>query len=333
VKYWDHKSGDAAAGKQAMVEIIAGKYPAKLASYADDLFVMTPDTTANHIFTFDGGGGTSIPNQGKDYFWGTRAITPNDPLPGLFRWWKENNPGKVKVGLTGWDVGAASNAIIKTDILKKIADAGLTFNGLYELFPPGNQDFSQVLPKVQANEPDLLLAGCYGQDPGSLVNQSSTAGLKAFIVGFEFTPDGVNASKGSYDSAGWTFAYDYFDSGNPISPLAKLFVQEFKAAYTDAPDFYAANFYENTLNMWQLISRVTKKGGNILSGTDLQTALTDNLSLASVYGGDASTAGTYSLDPKTHSVLKRTMGVFQYKGGKVTPYVYFDIAGADYRKA
>ena len=55
----------------------------------------------------------------------------------------------------------------------------------------------------------------------------------------------MNASKGTYDSDGYTFAYDYFDAGNPISPLAKLFVEEFKKEYGEDPDFYAANFYEN----------------------------------------------------------------------------------------
>ena len=85
--------------------------------------------------------------------------------------------------------------------------------------PVGGQDFSQVLPKIKANEPDILLVSIYGQDPGSFANQAATAGLKAVRVGFEFTPDGVNASKGTYDSDGYTFAYDYFDAGNPKSPL------------------------------------------------------------------------------------------------------------------
>ena len=80
------------------------------------------------------------------------------------------------------------------------------------------------------------------------------------MYGFEFTPDGINASNGAYDSVGWTFAYDYFDAGNPISPLAKLFVREFEAASTaSAPDFYAANFYENTLVLWEVIRRVLAK--------------------------------------------------------------------------
>jgi ABC-type branched-subunit amino acid transport system substrate-binding protein len=334
VKYWDHKSGDAAAGKTAITEIVAGKFPAKLASYVDDLGVMLEDTAKNKIFTLDGGGGTSEFGKGIPYFWGTRAITPNDTLPGAFQWWKENNATKKKVGLVGWDVGEPNNTTIKTDILAKIAAAGLEFNGLYELTPVGSQDYSAVFPKIKQNEPDLLLLGLYGQDPGSFLNQSVTAGLKAFGLGFEFTPDGVTASKGTYDSVGWTFTYDYFDPNNPVSPLAKFFVAEFAKEYGgDKPDFYAANFYENTLVMWECIRRVLAKGGDINDGDQLNTALTDNLTVVSVYGGDASTVGTYTLDPKTHSVSKREMGVFQYKGGKVTPMAFFGIGGEGYKKA
>jgi ABC-type branched-subunit amino acid transport system substrate-binding protein len=334
VKYWDHKSGDAAAGKQAMTEIGAAKYPAKLASYVDDLGVMLDDTAKFKCFTLDGGGGTSEFGKGKPYFWGTRAITPNDTLPGAFQWWKETNPGKLKVGLCGWDVGEPSNTQIKTDVLAKIKAAGLEFNGLYELVPVGNQDFSAVFPRLKANEPDLLLLGLYGQDPGSFANQAVTAGLKAFGLGFEFTPDGVNASKGTYDKVGWTFTYDYFDAANPISPLAKFFVEEYKKDNGgDLPDFYAANFYENTLVMWEVIRRVLAKGGDINDGDQLDKALQENLTVVSVYAGDASTVGTYTLDPKTHSVSKRGMGVFQFKGGKVTPLAFFGINAEGYKKA
>jgi len=333
VDYYDHKSGDAAAGKQAVTEIIAKKTPAKLASYVDDLGAMLEDTAKNGIFTLDGGGGTSSFGQGIDYFWGTRAITPNDVVPGLSRWWKEGNPDKLKVGLVGWDIGEPNNTTIKEDILKLIADAGLEFNGLYELVPIGNLDYSAVFPKIKANEPDLLTLGLYGQDPGAFANQATTAGLKASMVGFEFTPDGVNASKGTYDSVGWTFAYDYFDSTNPVSPLAKHFVSTFQAKYGELPDFYAANFYENTLVMWEVIRRVLAKGGDINDGKQLDAALQENLTVVSVYGGDASTVGTYTLDPVTHSVKQRVMGVFTYKDGKVTPHVFFDIGGADYHNA
>ena len=331
--YLDHKSGDAAAGQAAITELGSRNVPAKFASYVDDLGAMLAGTAQYKIFTLDGGGGTSIFGQGQPYFWGTRAITPNDPLPGLFTWLKETAPDATTVGLMGWDIGEPSNGIIKEDILKKISDAGYEFNGLYELVPVGGQDFSQVLPKIKDNEPDILLVSVYGQDPGSFHDQAATAGLTAIRIGFEFTPDGVTASKGSYDSNGYTFAYDFFDPTNPVSPLAKLFVQDFNAEYGEDPDFYAANFYENAFVMWEVMRRVIADGGDINSGDALDQALQSNLTVVSVYGGDESTVGSYTLDATTHSVIKREMGVFEYKDGAVTPKAFFGINGEDYRTA
>ena len=65
---------------------------------------------------------------------------------------------------------------------------------------------------------------------------------------------------------------------------------------------------------------------------DLQNALKDKPTLASVYGGDDSAVGTFSMDPVTHSVSRRQMGVFEYKSGKVKPLALFNIKGADYKK-
>jgi len=143
----------------------------------------------------------------------------------------------------------------------------------------------------------------------------------------------VNASKGSYDALGWTFAYDYFDATAPISPLAKLFVGEFQKKYGQLPDFYAANYYEDTLDLWELIRRIITDGGSTFDGPALDAALQTNLTLTSVYGGDANTVGSYALDPRTHSVIKRPMGVFEYKDGKVTAKAFFDVDGADFRQA
>jgi branched-chain amino acid transport system substrate-binding protein len=332
VDYYDHKSGDPAAGQQAITELGENGVVAKLASYVDDLGAMLPGTAQYEMFTMDGGGGTSIFGQAQPFFWGTRAITPNDPLPGLFQYLKEVNPDATTVGLAGWDIGEPSNSQVKEVILQQIADAGYEHNGLYELTPVGSQDYSQVLPKIKANEPDILLVGMYGQDPGSFMNQAQTAGLDAQIIGFEFTPDGVNASKGTYDSVGFTFAYDYFDAGNPTNPLAKLFVDTFNAEYGEDPDFYAANYYEDTLAMWDLIRRVCADGGEI-TGPSLDAAMQANPEFASVYGGDDSGPGTFSMDTETHSVLQRPMGVFEYKDGAVTPLAYFDIDGENFTLA
>ena len=71
--------------------------------------------------------------------------------------------------------------------------------------------------------------------------------------------------------------------------------------------------------MWEVIRRVLKKGGDINERRRPRQGAAGEPHVVSVYGGDASTVGTYTLDPKTHSVIKRGMGVFEYKGGKVTP--------------
>jgi branched-chain amino acid transport system substrate-binding protein len=329
--YLDHKSGDAAAGVQAMQELISKGIQMKFASYGDNIGSMLTQTMEGKVFTLDGGGGTGIFAQGKPYFWGTRAITPNDTLPGVFRWFKENHPDGKTVGVMGWDGGEENNAVTREDTLKKIADAGLEFNGLYELVPIGGQDFSQVIPKIKANEPDLLLCGHYGQDPGSFADQASTAGLKAVKMSFEFTPDGLNASKGAYDRDGYLFSYDYFDPRSQKSPLAVTFIEEFNAEYGEDPDFYAANFYENAFVMWECMRRIWSQDPEAeITGEAMDAALRENLTVVSVYGGDESTLGSYTLDPDTHSVTKRLMGVFEYKAGETTPLAFFNIGGEDY---
>ena len=332
--YLDHKSGDPAAGVQAMAELVSKGIQAKFASYGDDITAMLSSTIENKVFTFDGGGGTGITAQNKPFFWGTRAITPNDPMPGLFKWTKEAHPDAKTVGVVQWDLGADNNKGTKDDVVAKLAAGGYEFNGLYELVPIGGQDFSQVLPKVKANEPDILLLVIYGQDPGSFTNQAQTAGLKAVQIGFEYTPDGLNASKGTYDSVGWTFAYDFFDPKTSPNPLAKKFVEDFNTVNGEDPDFYAANYYENAFDMWELMRRIWKDDPEAeITGEALQTALETNLTLPSVYGGDETHLGTFTLDATTHSVIKRQMGVFEYKGGTVTPKAFFNIGGADYRTA
>lgn len=330
--YKDHKSGDAQAGVQATTELGTAKVPCALASYAADLGVMLQGIAQYQMFTMDGGGGTSFFGQDKPFFWGTRAITPNDAFAGLFEYIKKTMPNAKTVGVAGWDVGEPANSQGKALFQKQVAPSGLKWNGLYELFPPNTTDYSAVLTKVQANAPDILLLGCYGQDPGFFYNQFQTANIPSKVFGFEFTPDGVKASKGAYDSAGWNFSYDYFDAAHVGNPFGKLFVSEYRKAYGSDPDFYAANYYEDTFGMWELMRRVLANGGDITSGPALEAAMVANPTLHTVYGA-SSTVDTFSCDPTTHTVTKRSLGVFEYKGGKVTPKAYFGLNATDFRLA
>ena len=150
VIYKDHKSGDAQAGTTAINELGAAKVPAKLASYVDDLGAMFAGTKQFKIFTLDGGGGTSTFGQGLDYFWGTRAITPNDAIPGLLMYIKEKFPDIKTVGLTGWDIGEPSNdRRSRPTSSRRSPTAGYQYNGLWELFPPSTTDYAATLDEDQ----------------------------------------------------------------------------------------------------------------------------------------------------------------------------------------
>lgn len=332
VVYKDHKSGDPQAGVQAMTELGTAGIPAKLASYGDDILAMLPLTQQYKCLTLDGGGANGGAGQSQDFFWGARALPGLDVLPGLFRYMEEANPDAKTIGFTGWDLGAQNNADGLRLFKEALKTSKLQFNDLYELAAPNTTDFANVQTKIKANEPDILIVGSFGQDPGFFIDQAQTANLTAKIYGYEFTPDGLNASKGAFDKVGWTFSSDYFNVAAAKSKLATLFISEFNAKYGEDPDFYAANYYEDTLGMWDLIRRVIAKGGDVNSGPDLQAALMDKPELASVYGGDETTVGTFAMDPTTHSVVRRQMGVFERKDGKVTTLALFNIGGADYQK-
>ena len=315
VVYKDHKSGDPQAGVQAMTELGTSGIPAKLASYGDDILAMLPLTQQYKCLTLDGGGG----ERGRRPESGLLLGRPCPARPrraaravpihagGLSR--REDDrvhrlgprcpeqrrrPAAVQGGAEDQHAAVQRPA---TSWLRRT--------------PPTSPTCRR---KIKANEPDILIVGSFGQDPGFFIDQAQTANLEAKIFGYEFTPDGLNASKGAFDSVGWNFSSDYFDVGAAKSKLAKLFISEFKAAYGEEPDFYAANYYEDTLGMWDLVRRVLAKGGDINSGVDLQNALKDKPELVSVYGGDETTVGTFAMDPTTHSVVRRQMGVFERQG-------------------
>ncbi|MEV0666480.1 ABC transporter substrate-binding protein [Actinomadura luteofluorescens] len=328
----DIKGPDPVAAKQAASELASEGVPAKISSMGDGLGAMLADTDKNKILSLDGVGGAQVFTRGTKYFYGTREVAPSDAVPGALEWFKRTHPKARTVGLAGVDLGA-QNAAIKADLTKKFAAAGLTFNGLWETASPSSQDFAGMISKIRKNPPDLLWVAFSGASPGAFAAQAKSAGLKSELVGIEFTQEAVKASKGVLDSDGFTFAMDYFDASAPANPLARLFADAYKKAYGQPADFYAANAYEETLMVWDLIRRVRAAGGDPADSAQLKAALEKEPAFASVYGGDAATVGTLKIDLATHGVASRPMGVFQYKDGKVKTLATYNVGGQEFRLA
>jgi branched-chain amino acid transport system substrate-binding protein len=194
----------------------------------------------------------------------------------------------------------------------------------------GATDVSAILSKVKTANPDLISMATYGTDPGYFMKQFAQAGIKAQVIGSEFTYDAQKIGGPSYDK--YWFSSDYFTFDKPPNPLSQAFMKGYKAKFgQEANLFYEPNYYEGTLALLDLCRRVAAKGGDINDGTALQDACVAKPVFKSVYGGDSKTVGEIELDPKTHTPVKRQMGVFAVQGGTPTPLAFFNIAGADYQ--
>lgn len=330
----DHKSGDPQAGVTAAKQLGDAHVGMCLASYVDDLGAMLPFTAQYKMFTLDGGGGTSEFGKGQPYFWGTRAITPDDTIPGVAQYLKQKMPQIKRVTVDAWDLGKY-NAQIEAYFRDQLGKVGVTL-GKYVTTPVGATDYSTAIPQIKADNPDLVMIGIFGNDIGEFAKQYTVSGINKPLLGFEYTQPSAQLAGAAYDNM--YLAFDYFNAMKPDNGWSSIFVNEFKKTNGGEPDYYAANYYEDMFALWTCVQRVLAKGGDPKDGTALDQALRDKPQFASVYGGTPTTAGTLALDLTSHSVSRRPMTLSQASNGgsngaTVTPLAYFNIDAADFRLA
>jgi branched-chain amino acid transport system substrate-binding protein len=329
VKYTalDHKSGDPQAGAAAARELgIDGDGVAVNSYYA--VFGSTLKSIQQYkMLSFDPGGGTGNSLKGKDFFWGFRANTPDDAFYAL-RYFKETKPAAKRVALVVWDAGAAYTDPIEAHLKQQVAANGMTYVGK-SLTKIGATDYSSTFSKLKAANPDIIAVAIFGGDPGYLMKQYVTSGLKAQVLGAEYVPAAAKIAGSAYDK--YMFAADYFPVNSPPNPLSKFFLSDYKRLFGELPGtFYQPNYYETTLAYLQLAARVAAKGGDINSGTALNQAMMADPTFKSVYGGDATTVGTIKLDPTTHDPTVRPVGLFQ-AGSNFKQLASWNIGGGDFK--
>jgi ABC-type branched-subunit amino acid transport system substrate-binding protein len=164
-----------------------------LASYGADIGAMLPGIEQYKMLTLDGGGGTGTAFQKKPYFYGTRAITPDDTFPGVYQYVTQKMPDKKKVLYVIWDLGDAVLKPSEDKLKAELAKHNMEYLGL-ETAPIGTNDFSTLLARLKQKNADILHLGLYGLDPGFFMKQFDTSGINAQIIGSEFTPDAAKVA-------------------------------------------------------------------------------------------------------------------------------------------
>jgi len=323
----DHRSADAQAGARAAKELGIAGAPAALTSYVGDIGAMFPGLAQYKILGLDGGGGASDFGQKKPYFWGMRAIEPDDDFIGALKYWKATDPKIKRVSLVYFDQGPA-NAVVIANFKKALADTGLEMAS-GELTTIGATDYSATISRLKTANPDAVFLFGTGVDPGYFMKQYVAGGLTAPVIGSEYISDAAKAAGPAFDN--YMFATDWYNADHATNDWSKLFLDSYVKEFGLQPEINAANYYEDTFAIWDLIRRVLAKGGNVNSGEELQRALVEDPTFKSVYGGSGAELGVIALDTENHTPKTRPLGVYKSNGGKPKQVAEFDLGGANFK--
>ncbi|MBI2152141.1 MAG: ABC transporter substrate-binding protein [Candidatus Rokubacteria bacterium] len=297
----DHKSGQPKEGVSAINKLVnIDKVPFILTSYSAPTLAAYP-IAAEHKVLMLNGGGWSPDLVGKAYLFNNRMVGSYlgqviaehvfrrgaRKLAMIYR----NDPSGITVRdhvRPFWE--KLGGTVVATEV--------------HEL---GATDYAAQLAKIKAARPDAVATWSYGKDLGFIVKQARDIGITVPLVGIDWTPDGQAVAGAAME--GYEYASDYLDPDSK-EPWTARFIQDYKKKYGEAPDFYAANYYEGVYILAELIKEVKQKGGTPQSGDQLRQALLAKRKFASVYGGTI----TFNDD----GTSAKPVAIFEVKGGKPT---------------
>lgn len=272
----DHKSGLTTPAQNAFRKLTSiDKVPAILSSFSAPTLSIMAMANQKKIIVFNGGASSpkliNIP-----YLHNTRMLG-NEIAPFTLKYL--------------WDMGYRTMATIYANQTAPISlnEAGTKYwkklGGKVvseQMHETGATDFTSEASIIKAKNPDIIFCPSTGLDVGYVIKAVRKMGVKAPICGTEHSGD-MEKVTGSA-SEGYLFASEFFDV-NSDDPWTKRFVSTFKKKYGEDPDFYAANYYELTYILKDLVARVVAKGGNPLDGSQLEKAIWEDPRFKSIYGG------------------------------------------------
>jgi len=278
------------------------------------------------LLGLDGQHGLSDSTQGTAFLWGTRAMQPDDDFAGALQYLTEVKPATKNVSLVYRDEGPESATLVSNFTQALLLD-GLKL-GSAEATTSGDSDYSAAVLGLTAANSDAVFVYETGTDLGYFLKQLHASGLKAQIIGTDYSAAAAEIAGSSFDN--YLLASDWFDANHTTNNWASLFVRSYRTAYGMPPEVYAANAYEDTFAVWTLIRRLLAKGKSPTTGQMLQDELIANHGFKSVYGGDGADLDDILLDTKSHRVIERPFGVYRVSGGDLAPVARFDIGGANF---
>jgi branched-chain amino acid transport system substrate-binding protein len=302
----DHKSGDADAGVSGVRKMLdVDKVSVILTSYSAPTLAIQPLAVEKKTLLLNGGGvGSQL--VGKANLYNTRMLS-SQTAPFIVQWATDKLKAK-RVALLYWNDAAGQS--VAGAIKSTCAKAGCQVVA-QEPHDIGAKSYTAQLARIKAARPDVLMLGTWGDDVGYILNQARAYGLTVPILGIEWTP---NAQKiGGKAMESYVIAVDRFDPEGGDAKT-KAFVEAYRAAYKDVPEFYAANYYEHVAYILQpLLKRIAERKGDPAAPGEILAELTSavkaGVMFQSVYGGD--------MQLHADGTVIKPLGVFEVKDGNL----------------
>ena len=294
----DHKSGEAKAGVSEMQRLVnVYKVPAVLSSFSAPTVAAQAIAVQSDTLLINGGG-WSPALVGKALLWNTRLT---------------GDTTAVATAGVAWEDGARALCLVYRQDPSGIDTAAVVHKfwegkggtiACEEKYDLATTNFGSQIAKVRSVKPDALMVFSYGQQNGTLVKQARDYGFAGPIYGLDFLQE--NATVAGKAIEGYKFAVDEFDV-NSKDPAAAKFVAAYRGRFKEDPDFYAANYYEATYILRDLIAALDKAGLPI-TGSNLDAKIREIRSFPSVYGG--------KITFRDNGTAQKPIAVFEIRNGQ-----------------
>jgi branched-chain amino acid transport system substrate-binding protein len=273
----DYKNVDvnlAVTGVQKMIRI--DKVPAVLASFSAPTLACQPICERAKVVMINGGA-YSPKLVNKPYLHTIRMAQQQMVPPVLKYFWKIGIRRLAAIYISDPAGEVPAQEVVKPTWTKW----GGTIVAM-EPHEPGMTDYSAQLARIKANNPDAIIDISTGQDQAYIVKGAREIGLTCPISVPDWTADFQTIAGKTSENV--FVCVEHFDRES-TNPATQRFVKDFEARY-EPSDFYSANYYDAVYNIIaELVRRVVAKHGNPLDGAQLESAIWDNPSFDTVYGG------------------------------------------------
>ncbi len=183
-----------------------------------------------------------------------------------------------------------------------------------EAYPKGNTDFSAVLTKAKAANPDVLIGGTYFEDSTAITRQMKELDFAPKAVAFTAGSDLPDFYKQLGKNAEFIYAPTPWEPELPF-PGSKEFLEAYRKMWSQDPIYQSAAAYAGALVFEKAIRQVGS-----LDREKIREAL---FKLE-----DTNLFGTYKVDERGLQV-GRKMNILQWRDGKKVVVWPKAIAGAD----